>query len=351
MSSSIYTVIFVFASCTASIVHDAIDVLEYETDTSTDTPAHTLASQVNEKINGMNVEIFGQGSGYKGFGSKFSAALPHLRSRNPDRLVVLADSRDVLINNPYNDERYATSLLDEFTVAFEHLTVEHPDAIVISAEAQCCVSALTYVQPGDYFTADGRRNQLACSSGETNCLWNGDVHAEPWESFMKERMIQHAKGSTQYDDMYLNAGLMAGKAKSLIRVIEAAQIGDKEDDQAVLTDYMYRYPDEIVLDYEQILFGNNRGAVAGLSKEEQCVFRTVEGESRLFHAITKTTPLFIHSPGGFYECHAALAHVLSVPVVKRERKLQFCNYMNCSEIPGSTSNSTLSDLVKLLRGG
>jgi hypothetical protein len=343
MKSILHSIFLLAASSSASILHDAVDVLVYETDTSTDTPAHLLASQVNEKIQGMNVEIFGQGSGYKGFGSKFSAALPHLRSRNPD-------SRDVLINNPYNDERYATSLLDEFTVAFEHLTVEHPDAIVISAEAQCCVSALTYVQPGDYFTADGRRNQLACSSGETNCLWNGDVHAKPWESFMKERMIQHAKGSTQYDDMYLNAGLMAGKAKNLIRVIEAAQIGDKEDDQAVLTDYMYRYPDEIVLDYKQIMFGNNRGAVAGLSKEEQCVFRTVEGESRLFHSVTNSTPLFVHSPGGFYECHDALAEVLGVSTVKRKRKLQLCNYIDCSE-SSIISNSTLTDLQKLLLGG
>jgi hypothetical protein len=312
----------------------SVDVMVYETDGSSDSPAQTLVGQIKGRIDGMNIEVFGLGDGFKGFGSKFSAALPHLRSKDPEALVVIADSRDVLVNNPHYDQRYTSMLADEFKVAYEHLTYDHPNAIVVSAESQCCVSALTHARPGDYFNQDGSRSKRACSSGEADCMWNGDSEAQPWESFMKQRMFYHVKGAMPFDDMYLNAGLMAGKAKNLIRVIEAVQIEDSEDDQAVLTDYMYRHPQDIVLDYEQTMFGNNRGATEGLSKEERCTFRKIEGESRLVHTVTNTSPLFVHSPGGFYECHDALAHVLGVPVVTTEgRKLSKCNYGKCSEFP------------------
>jgi hypothetical protein len=102
-------------------------------------------------------------------------------------------------------------------------------------------------------------------------------------------------------DAYLNAGLMAGKAGDLLRVIEAADIEVHEDDQAVLTDFMYRRPYEIILDYNQLLFGNNR------HEQNGCVFQDETNDKRLVHRETGATPLFIHSPGGYISCHESLA--------------------------------------------
>jgi hypothetical protein len=332
--------------CSATSV---IDVMVYETDGIQDSPAHTLANQINGRVNGINVTVFGEGLSYQGFGSKFSAALPLLLSKDPESLIVLSDSRDVLINNPQNDERYASALAAEFRTAYDNLTSQHPSAIVISAEAQCCVSALTHVQPGEYFNTDGTRNKLACMSGHDDCLWNGDAAAQPWESFMKETMLGRVQGyDSSYDDMYLNAGLIAGTAKNLIRIIQAAQIGNTEDDQAVLTDYMYRHRNEIVLDYKQTMFGNNRGGVEGLSSEQRCAFRTVDDETRLYHTIENTSPLFVHSPGGFYECHDQLAQKLGVPTVTKRRRRRgmesLCNYLKCSEVP--MNHTTLEMILK-----
>jgi hypothetical protein len=312
----------------------SVHVLVYETELNNDreflSPAEHLVDQINDRVNGMTASVFGQGNSFSGFGSKFSAVLPILREiqvEDPESIVVISDSRDVLINNPFHEDTYATLLADEFRSAYEELTDGRPGSIVISAEAQCCVSALTHVSPGMYYHADGSRKQRACSSGAVDCLWAGDDKARPWESFMENLMT--TRTPLMAKDMYLNAGLIAGKAKDLIRVVVSAQIGEDEDDQAVLTDYMFHNPNDIVLDYQQIMFGNNRAGVSNY-KSEGCIFTSKTSETRLFHSETNTAPLFVHSPGGFYECHDKLADLLGVPAVtnvarrrlSQNRKLQ-----------------------------
>ena len=81
---------------------------------------------------------------------------------------------------------------------------------------------------------------------------------------------------------------------------------------------MYRNPQSIVLDYDQTMFGNNRWA---LGEEDGCMFELPQQEGdelesstvtgrRLVHAETGTSPLFIHSPGRFMECHHNLLDML-----------------------------------------
>ena len=50
----------------------------------------------------------------------------------------------------------------------------------------------------------------------------------------------------------------AGKASDLINLIESVDIKRDEDSRAVLTDYMHRNPDSILLDYQQQLLGESR---------------------------------------------------------------------------------------------
>lgn len=245
--------------------------------------------------------------------------MPLLKRLSPETLVVLSDGRDVLINNPsFSGLEAGKAAVADFRKAFDTLTAGHHHAVVMSAEAQCCVSALTYVQPGDYFAEDGSRQQRACSSGETECLWNGDDKAEPWESFMKAIALGRT-GSKEFDDVYLNAGLMAGKAEDLMHIIEVVAIDNQEDDQAVFTDYMYRNQDAIVLDYGQTLFGNNRA-----EESDNCVFELpasgARGEQRLVHTKTATSPLFVHSPGGLLKCYEELSDALGIEEVSRNAR-------------------------------
>ena len=164
---------------------------------------------------------------------------------------------------------YSAFSVQEFRDAYNEIIKDSPNAIVVSAEAQCCVSALTHVALGGYFNADGSRNKRSCSSGEEDCMWAGDDKALPWEKFMKTLALERTDSDS--DDIYLNAGLMVGTAKNLMRVISSASIAKYEDDQAVLTDFMYYHPDQIILDYGQTIFGNNRGGHGGFT-DDSCTF-------------------------------------------------------------------------------
>jgi hypothetical protein len=375
---------------------DPIHVLIYESIASSSSsssssndntwdPAEQLLDQINHQgLGGFQGMIFGQNVRYDGFGTKFMTVLPILHSmmnRNPDSLVVITDSRDVLINHrhyhpPGHRQKEATMMFKDDTIAkhfrraFHDLTVHYPGSIVVSAEAQCCVSALTHVRPGGYFNhMDGTRKAKACASGTASCLWAGDDQATPWKSFMEDLMMdrmtttryQRSKGMMQYDDMYLNAGLVVGKVADLIRIIENIDIESTEDDQAVLTDYMYHHPTTVLLDYAQTLFGNNRRETDVWNKEDGCIFdyRNNSSDSRqLIHKITENSPVFIHSPGGFYECHDKLSTMLGLPSKTKtnrrkhlRRKVTECNYARCSEDDGGRLGlfSNLANFLQELR--
>ena len=322
-----------------------ITVLIYETDIVSKSPAMHLFNQIS-RLQGINAFVVGSGQGFEGYGSKYAAVYPVLRNLPSDQLVVLSDGRDVLLNNPAWSDHYARTAAQELRAAFLKLTANR-QAVVVSAEAQCCVSALTHAQPGSYFNTDGTRKERACSSGEADCLWAGDEKALIWETFMKDLAIERTNRS--YEDVYLNAGLMMGTAKDLLTLIDRAGIGKGEDDQAVLTDFMYLHPESIVLDYGQTLFGNNRGGLDDLTNVETCMFSLLDEAKplqRLYHTKTQTSPLFVHSPGGYLECHDELAKQLGYKAVEaKTRRLtrqlskkekgsgkKKCNYRrNCSD--------------------
>lgn len=278
-----------------------VNVLVYETDETLSTTNNILSST----LPGLRAQAVGQGSTFKGFGSKYEAVLPALNRLAPDSLVVVSDGRDVLVNNaPTNSH---AGIVDEFFDTFQKLTSQNPGAIVVSAEAQCCVSALTHFAPGELFGVDGKRTKRACYSGQDDCLWTGDDKAQPWESFMHD--LASANGASGHEDIFLNAGLMAGRVADLISIIKEADFGELEDDQAVLTDYMYRNPGKIVLDYGQELFGNNR---------ETCMFEL--DAHHLVHKQTRTSPLFIHTPGGSSTCHVQLMEELGQKSMSKSTK-------------------------------
>jgi len=265
---------------------------------------------------GYDHAVVGQGAEFKGWSTKYSAILPALRAaatREPARLVVLSDSRDVLLN-PGAD---ATATAALFGKAFEELTRgAPPGAVVVSAEAQCCVSALAHAAPGAYFdVVTGARSGRACHSGQTGCQYprtggagTAKRNMQGWKEFMGT--LAEERGFGGRADIYLNAGLLAGRAADLLRLVDDLALQEDEDDQAVLTGLLHHAPDRLVLDYEQRLFGNNRWTRG--DNTDGCVFdwekgSTDGGRQALVHRETGTAPLLVHSPGKFFSCMHRLA--------------------------------------------
>jgi hypothetical protein len=177
----------------------------------------------------------------------------------------------------------------------------------MSAEASCCVAAMSLAKPGDYFDENGHRMNLACPSGTDGCMWGGDIHKLPWEKF-QEDLARNITGK-DVPDVYLNAGLVGGTVRNLLNLISFANMAESEDDQAVFTDLMYRRPDMIVLDYAQEMFGNNRWwlGMAG----DGCVYRKTH-TGQLAHIETGTTPFALHTAGKFFKCFSWMANQLEL---------------------------------------
>lgn len=206
------------------------------------------AADMKLAAQGMDVDIkltvFGTGAKFEGFGTKWAVVQPVLERMHPDTVVAIVDGRDVLLNIHKQDKSRGADAVRGFIQSYLALTSGKPGSIVMSTEGQCCVSAMTFARPGDYFDQAGNRLARACASGEEGCMWAGDSYKLPWEDFQQDI----AKERTGYDleDVYLNAGLVAGRVGHILSIVKTANMEVYEDDQAVFTDFMYMFPDLIV---------------------------------------------------------------------------------------------------------
>ena len=292
-------------------------LLMYDTDASKelkkpDSPLSFLQQRINDYDGSdLKMTMYGDGLDYRGFGDKYQTVRPLLEMADPNTLIVLADSRDTVLNIPASGDTTNDiyDMVSNFVQSHRRLTAQTPNAVVVSAEGQCCVSAMSHASPGDYFdAASGQRNKRACMSGSDNCAWSDNANINAWVGAMQER-AGVVTGRDHVDDPYLNAGLMVGYPMDLIRLIDLMDIDPAEDDQAVLSGLMYEYPDKVVLDYNQELFGNNEwteGEVDG------CVYESSSSSllQPLVHIKEKTQPLIIHTSGKFYGCLDLLLEAL-----------------------------------------
>ncbi|MGK3755120.1 MAG: hypothetical protein ACI8RD_007429 [Bacillariaceae sp.] len=281
------------------VLRDDVMVLMYETDASLQQDPKSPLHFFREKgdIAQVQTTVYGGNLDYHGFGDKYQTLRPLLEIMDSDKLVILADARDVVLNVP-NNEAFASLAIDNFMETYKRLTKDSPGAVVMSAEAQCCVSAMAHAHPSEYFDPITKeRTKRACSSGLGECMWYPSQNIEDWQVFMEDLAFNTTGDDNS--DVYLNAGLMAGYPKDLINLLNVLDIDPTEDDQAVLSGLMYQFPDMIKLDYKQEMFGNNqwpRGLVDG------CMFESQGDHLSLIHTETGTEPLILHTPGKFYDC-------------------------------------------------
>jgi hypothetical protein len=270
--------------------YDYLQLLIYD-DSETLEEAH----QFHEE-QGINATIFGP-YGYIGeetdYSLKFQAAISLLESMSPEALVVLSDSRDVRVQFQ-NFHRFEA--IDRFRNIFSEITNNFPGAVVASAETHCCASALTHASPGSFYNEDGQRKERSCLSGQSGCEWEGEEKALPWQSYMEKLASRRTPKATS--SIYLDASLIAGKAYDIIEFIRKTNIGKMEDDRAVLTDFLYRFPEFILLDCEQKLFGKNRDGLHSIVNSA-CPFGpgdATRASRKLEIGTSSESALFMQSP-------------------------------------------------------
>jgi hypothetical protein len=253
------------------------------------------ASRKASKKAQIKTTTFGVGKSFTGWGDKYMYIREMLNTMSNDTLVVVSDARDVLLNVPDNES--AASIVSHFISTYERMTMSLPDAVIMSAESQCCVSAMSQASPLDYFhPITGERNVRACASGEDSCPYEDGFNINAWKTFMSELAYQTT--GRYHESAFLNAGVFAGSASNIDRLLNRVDIGQTEDDQAVMSGFLYHDPASLVLDYENELFG-----VAEWPKglEKGCGFFK-DSENVFIHSVTKASPLIIHTPGKFYGC-------------------------------------------------
>lgn len=201
---------------------------------------------------GLNVTVVTSASigGATGPSAKFRAALAILLSMLPDSIVILSEGYSGTVNHHIRSLSTFYKELAHLRATMADMKRAHPGAVLVSASTSCCSKALSHVLPGDLFHSDGRRDKQTCK-GEACSKLSSDDTSETWKAFMKGLASKHSKSDT----MFLDGNLIAGTASDLIRIIRELDIDSLEDDRAVLTDYMYRNPDKIVLDYDLKIFG------------------------------------------------------------------------------------------------
>lgn len=344
-----------FFSLTTEDPHENLEKLKviiYETNDFS-TSLQTFMD-VSEKY-GLEAVVVGQGSTFSGFGSKYGQLKDSLNELkdDPTTLVAVIDGRDVLLNINRDVERDAfEGRINTFIESFQGLVEGKPEAVLMSAEQQCCVAALCHADSPTYYfdPITRKRNNRACPSGEEGCGWLDNANVKFWESLMVAEAYQHT--GSQEISPFLNAGLMVGTADNLISLIDRMDLGEEEDDQAVLSAMYLQFPELIVLDYEQQMLGNNAWP-KGL--EEGCIY-DFDGENQTYltNKQTGTSPLILHTPGKFYDCLDTLIDRLGgksdlrfKPEYKMSEKRRLENYGSNYNSNYGSNYGTVTDDVDL----
>jgi hypothetical protein len=213
-----------------------IHVVVFETDADT---RAVVTNQIDDSgfSSWMTYEVVGAGLEFKGYGNKWNVVEKFLLDREFDEgtYMLILDGRDTLLNFLPQRQVDAQSIIERITEMVHSVSKGNHDAVIMSGESQCCVAALTFVKPGDYFNPDGTRGQRACSSGYGECIWNGDSEKAVWEDAMIMRSREKSFDGVGAPDAFLNAGMVAGFPDSIADILKLADVSSRlVDDDPVL---------------------------------------------------------------------------------------------------------------------
>jgi Glycosyl transferase family 90/Stf0 sulphotransferase len=181
--------------------------------------------------------------------ARFVAAIPVLRQMSQDTIVIVSNGQAGSLN-PHirGSQTLFTALSNVRTIFRDFIPTE---AILVSVSNDCCSNTMQHTKPGTLFHPNGPRSRT-CRGNECEKVTIDDESTNAWINFMKQQSIKY--GWNQSDNIYLDGTFIAGSAQSILDFITELDVLSWEDDRSVLSDYMHRFPNKIVLDYEQNVF-------------------------------------------------------------------------------------------------
>ena len=200
--------------------------------------------------NNWDYDIIGIGKPWNGFKSKLQYYPDYLQTLDPERLVILSDSRDVFcVRSP-----------DHFVYAFQ--TFNKP--ILVSLEIFC------QTKPDDSAVQNLKD------------IWQCVPLNEYWKHQSNKPTVRR----------YVNSGLIVGRAKDLLEHYNWIKSTSWNDDQAALGDYMNKFPNKVAADiHASVLHTSGFGINAGILTKNQWE------DSPSLAELTGRKNYFLHLPG------------------------------------------------------
>jgi len=200
--------------------------------------------------NNWDYDLIAIGKPWKGMISKLEYFPEYLQTLNPEKLVILSDSRDVFCVRPP----------EYFEEAFK--TFNKP--ILVSLEIYC----------------QGQPNDSAVKNPKD--IWQCVPLNEYWKYQKNKPTVRR----------YVNAGLIAGKVKDLIEYFNWVKTTSWDDDQASLGDFMNKFPDKVAGDiHASVLHTSGYGVNGGTFTKNQWE------DSPSLAELTGKKNFFLHIPG------------------------------------------------------
>lgn len=226
-----------------------------------------------------------------GFGKKVRRIHEHLKTLDPNKVVIVCDARDVLAVN-YSSEEFMRKFME---------TVDYDSKLVVSTEIGCCVR--TPFGPGQYRTNTGDVLQRSYDKNK-----NGEEQQDKkWKTMFKWRAVQKGiKHPIEHkQSIYLNAGVYVGKVKNVTQVYRHMNIDEKEDDQIIMSEIFYLHPNMFHLDYSRQFFSNShvwdKNNSAKATEDSGCYYDETDG--LVVDTYLKSNPFFVHTPGKHFKCY------------------------------------------------
>lgn len=194
--------------------------------------------------NKWKYKLIGEGEKWEGFTSKLKGYANYIKTLDPNQLIIVSDARDVVcLRGP-----------KAFTKGYQSFNKD----IVVSMELLCCGN---FNPPPD-----------------SKCVQC--VHlTEYWK---------HYNITDLPDRKFVNSGLVAGKATSVLDWLEWSLTNKFTDDQLALGTYINTFPQKIGLDMNAILlhtttFGVNAGIQSiHIQKKDSPTFAELFGRGAFF---------------------------------------------------------------------
>ena len=263
---------------------DDVLVITYETDLNN---KNLISLKKSLKKNNYRTKVITEKK-WNGFGGKIRKINKCLKYLHPEQIVVISDARDVLSVN--YDQKHLLSKLKKFN--------DIETKVIFGTEIGCCVRAP--YEPGKLRSRSGK--VLHRTFDKT-----GKDYSSEWKKVFQTRAklknIEH--GEPSKPNIYINAGLYIGKVKNILSIYKLINIDNKEDDQLLMSEIYYHYPNKFHLDYNRDFISNSHVWDSYNKKDYKddsgCYYKL--DNKKIKDTYLNTYPYFIHTPGKHFKCY------------------------------------------------